>query len=55
MERLMPNFSHGTAGIAYFLARLYEETHDKAFLDRLPEPQMMVVRLPPERTNSFGW
>jgi len=29
----MPNFSHGTAGIAYFLARLYEETHDKTFLD----------------------
>lgn len=33
MTRLMPNFSHGTAGIAYFLARLYEETNDKTFLD----------------------
>jgi lantibiotic modifying enzyme len=33
MARLMPNFSHGTAGIAYFLARLYEETKDNAFLD----------------------
>ena len=33
MARLMPNFSHGTAGIAYFLARLYEETKDRAFLD----------------------
>lgn len=33
MTRLMPNFSHGTAGIAYFLARLYEETKDRAFLD----------------------
>ncbi len=32
MARLMPNFSHGTAGIAYFLARLYEETKDTAFL-----------------------
>ena len=31
--RLMPNFSHGTAGIAYFLARLYEETRDKKYLD----------------------
>jgi lantibiotic modifying enzyme len=31
--RLMPNFSHGTAGIAYFLATLYEETKDRAFLD----------------------
>jgi lantibiotic modifying enzyme len=31
--RLMPNFSHGTAGIAYFLARVYEETRDKKYLD----------------------
>ena len=31
--RLMPNFSHGTAGIAYFLARVYEETKDKNYLD----------------------
>ena len=33
MARMMPNFSHGTAGIAYFLARLNEETKEKAFLD----------------------
>ena len=31
--RLMPNFSHGTAGVAYFLATLYQETHQKTFLD----------------------
>ena len=31
--RLMPNFSHGTAGIAYFLATLYQETKKKEFLD----------------------
>jgi len=31
--RLMPNFSHGTAGIAYFLAALYEETKRKELLD----------------------
>jgi lantibiotic modifying enzyme len=31
--RLMPNFSHGTAGIAYFLAALYKEAHDKRFLE----------------------
>ena len=29
----MPNFSHGTAGVAYFLATLSEETHDRTFLD----------------------
>jgi lantibiotic modifying enzyme len=31
--RLMPNFSHGTAGIAYFLAALYKETKIRGFLD----------------------
>ncbi len=31
--RLMPNFSHGTAGIAYLLARLYQQTGEQAFLD----------------------
>jgi len=31
--RVMPNFSHGTAGVAFFLARLYELTGDVAFLD----------------------
>ncbi|MCJ7582150.1 MAG: hypothetical protein MUP98_16680 [Candidatus Aminicenantes bacterium] len=31
--RYMPNFSHGTAGIAYFLASLYLETEKEEFLD----------------------
>jgi lantibiotic modifying enzyme len=31
--RNMPNFSHGTAGVAYFLATLAGEMNDKAFLD----------------------
>jgi len=31
--RSMPNFSHGTAGVAYFLATLYSETKKKEFLD----------------------
>ncbi|NIM18220.1 MAG: hypothetical protein GTO45_39975 [Candidatus Aminicenantes bacterium] len=31
--KLMPNFSHGTAGIAYFLATLYQHTKKKEFLD----------------------
>jgi lantibiotic modifying enzyme len=31
--RLMPNFSHGTAGVAYFLATLYQQTQQKKFLD----------------------
>jgi len=28
-----PNFAHGTAGVAYFLATLYQATQDRAFLD----------------------
>jgi lantibiotic modifying enzyme len=31
--RSMPNFSHGTAGVAYFLASLYADTKKKEFLD----------------------
>ena len=31
--RLMPNFSHGTAGVAYFLATLHQETGRREFLD----------------------
>ena len=31
--RLMPNFSHGTAGIAYFLASLYKATREPRFLE----------------------
>ena len=31
--RLMPNFSHGTAGVAYFLASLYQKTQKKEYLD----------------------
>lgn len=31
--RVMPNFAHGTAGIAYFLARLAEASREERFLD----------------------
>jgi lantibiotic modifying enzyme len=31
--RLYPNFSHGTAGIAYFLATLAQETSNRAYRD----------------------
>jgi lantibiotic modifying enzyme len=31
--QLLPNFSHGTAGVAYFLATLHQATKDRAFLD----------------------
>ncbi|MCZ6690774.1 MAG: hypothetical protein O7H41_14370 [Planctomycetota bacterium] len=31
--RLMPNFSHGTAGVAHFLVDLYRATGEKVFLE----------------------
>jgi lantibiotic modifying enzyme len=31
--RLMPNFSHGTAGVAYFLATLHKTTREPRFLE----------------------
>ncbi len=30
---VVPNFAHGTAGIVYLLAKYYEQTKDKAYLD----------------------
>jgi N-acyl-D-aspartate/D-glutamate deacylase len=32
-RRNYPNFSHGTAGVGYFLATLYQRTNDRQFLD----------------------
>jgi lantibiotic modifying enzyme len=33
LPRVMPNFAHGTAGIAYFLATLFKATKEPRFLD----------------------
>jgi lantibiotic modifying enzyme len=33
VEKLYPNFSHGTAGVSYFLATLYLATKEHAFLE----------------------
>ena len=33
VDREYPNFSHGTAGVSYFLATAYAATQDSAFLD----------------------
>src|SRR5262249_3035244 len=32
-DRVYPNFSHGTSGVAYFLATLFCETREQAFLE----------------------
>ena len=47
--RVMPNFSHGTAGIAYFLATLYGETA----AERVPEGGRRGRKAPPgDRTHD---
>lgn len=33
MQRNYPNFSHGTAGVSYFLATLYQASGERLFLD----------------------
>jgi lantibiotic modifying enzyme len=33
----MPNFSHGTSGVAYYLACLYEQTKEKKYIDAVLE------------------
>ncbi|MEP6513723.1 MAG: lanthionine synthetase LanC family protein [Parafilimonas sp.] len=33
MKIELPNFSHGTAGVSYFLSKLFETTKEKKFLD----------------------
>ena len=33
MKRNYPNFSHGAAGVSYFLATLHQATGERAFLD----------------------
>jgi len=69
--RLMPNFSHGTAGVAYFLARLHEVTGDREFLAAAvkggryleqvsrcdPEGGCLVFHHEPEGEDLFylGW
>ena len=39
-SRNYPNFSHGTAGVCYFLAELHRATGDKEFLDAAPHEVM---------------
>ena len=63
----LPNFSHGTAGIAYFLARLYQVTGKQRFLDaalsganyllQLQNEQGLICHSEPDGQDLFymGW
>ena len=47
----MPNFSHGTAGVSYFLAKLYQATADKTFLDAALSGASHLAAI----ENADGW
>jgi lantibiotic modifying enzyme len=68
--RLMPNFSHGTAGIAYFLASLFRNTGEQKYLDealagaaylksvaKLDDDGCLIFHHEPEGEDLFylGW
>lgn len=46
-----PNFSHGTSGVAYFFACLYEKTKDKRYLDAALKGASHLASI----TNDSGW
>jgi lantibiotic modifying enzyme len=70
-EKQYPNFSHGTAGIAYFLLELYEQTGEKRFMDAAidganylksiaslnPPTRCLLAHELPEQNDLFylGW
>jgi len=41
-EQHLPNFSHGTAGIGYFFAELYEQTGETAYLEGAVEAATLL-------------
>ena len=65
--RFMPNFSHGTAGVCYFLASMYEKTKEKKYLDaamagmktleRCTSPDGLIFHHEPDKKDLFylGW
>ncbi len=52
--RRMPNFSHGTAGVAYFLATVGERTNDAQLLD-VAARGATYLRTVATRTPNDGW
>ncbi|MGH7694316.1 MAG: lanthionine synthetase LanC family protein [Gemmatimonadaceae bacterium] len=52
--RRMPNFSHGTAGVAYFLAAVAERTNDAQLLDTAARGAA-YLRNVATRTENNGW
>jgi len=52
--RLMPNFSHGTAGVAYFLASLFEVSGERIFLDAAISGARYLQAVAKTEGNTFA-
>ncbi|MFQ5504428.1 MAG: lanthionine synthetase LanC family protein [Planctomycetota bacterium] len=50
--RMMPNFSHGTAGVCYFLATLYQTSKKRLFLDAALDGARYLVSVAGSREDS---
>jgi hypothetical protein len=53
MDFNLPNFSHGTAGIGYFLARLYEVTRQQAYLTRAEQAARYLMDIADREGGLF--
>ena len=53
VPRLYPNFSHGTAGVSYFLASLYQVTNEREFLDGALAGAKYLENVADRRGNGF--
>ncbi len=54
--RVYPNFSHGTAGVAYFLAVLYQKTEKREFLNAAMEGAEWLIEHEGEHTaEGHAW
>ena len=49
----MPNFSHGTAGVSYFLARMYEVTGESSYLDAAKEGARYLEAIADKGDGTF--
>ncbi len=53
MDLNLPNFSHGTAGVGYFLARLYEETRQPAYLAGAEQAAQYLMDIADQKEGRF--
>ena len=53
--RLMPNFSHGTAGIVCFLASLYRKTNEQKYLEFAHKMSAQILNKASKDDKGMFW